>query len=411
MKLSFDNFVERELAVIPLYPIASWGTATTVKNRENRGDDNTSFKEVKLELRSIPDDPTSAKFGSYFKVFERGTPEQWCRWRDDLKRAWIGLNSTNGPARAQTVRHLLEGRALDDFEQFMEATPATVENINRALKKVAAGIFPTDSVMHIKQYLMYEAKKPKKLKARDLRTRLERINSWMEYFPSDGASRLETVTRIGERELPTIFYRMLPAVWRRKMDENNTFSPFNCTLQEIVDYAERLEVTEGRYETAASGNSGTVKSGKSNGPVGRKSGNSRSDPESGDAKGSGSTRNNNHYKNVDKDCMVHGANCGHSSHNCKVLKGHAEKLHGQWKAQSPRSGNGPYKKKQDYKQKNGNNDRTYTRSEVQTLIRKMGKKLRIGDREQENNLIEVNDAGRDAVIEIDDEELDEYMSG
>ncbi len=117
MKLSFETFGEAKLVVIPLYPFAAWNEAGAERKRKGEAD-TPMFNEIKLELQSNPENADSVKVRAFFKVFENGTREQWCRWRDDLKRAWKGLNNTSGPNRASTVRHLLEGRALDDFEQF-----------------------------------------------------------------------------------------------------------------------------------------------------------------------------------------------------------------------------------------------------------------------------------------------------
>jgi hypothetical protein len=159
MKLSFENLVESKLAVIPLYPIEPWNDKKEIpEDKRGARSARDAFKEVKLELRANPAAADSLKYGSYFKVFDQGTPEQWCRWRDDLKRAWAGLGNTTGPLRAATVRHLLEGQALDDFENYMrpDDVTETVENINKALKMVAVNIFPADAVTHMKHYLNFE---------------------------------------------------------------------------------------------------------------------------------------------------------------------------------------------------------------------------------------------------------------
>ena len=37
------------------------------------------------------------------------------------------------------------------------------------------------------------------------------------------------------------------------MDENNTFSQYETPLKDMVDYAERLELTEDRYEKSTGG--------------------------------------------------------------------------------------------------------------------------------------------------------------
>ena len=78
----------------------------------------------------------------------------------------------------------------------------TAANVDKAIKKVAANIFPADAVMNMKQYLNFELKKPNKLTARETMTRLERINKWLgEYFPSDGGDRTGAVEKIEAQEL------------------------------------------------------------------------------------------------------------------------------------------------------------------------------------------------------------------
>lgn len=406
MKLSAEAIAEAKLAVIPLYPLAVWNDAGVKRKGKGEGEtDAPTFNEIKLELRSNPENADSVKVGAFFKVFESGTPEQWCRWRDDLKRAWKGLNNTSGPNRASTVRHLLEGQALDDFEQYFmqEGVNETVENVNKALKKVAANFFPTDSVMIMKTYLNFEVKKPNKLTARETMTRLERINKWLgEYFPSDGVDRTREVDSVEPEELKLIYYRLLPAAWRRKMDENGSFSHHEATLQEIVEYAERLETTEQRYGGNLKGSAG-----KKHGQGGnRKSGNSEGGPEVGRANGGG-----NHQRTKTGDCRVHGPNCGHTSHQCKVLMGHAEKVRAQWEAQPK---DWIHKKKTQVKFKNttvaknaGVADRKFSRAEVNTIIGKLKKKF---EKEKEREQEELN-AIVNAIDEpMDDEDLESILN-
>ena len=406
MKLSFENLVDTKLAVIPLYPLAQWNDSGAKRRAkgEETGDATPTFNEIKLELRSNPDNAASVKVGAFFKVFENGTPEQWCRWRDDLNRAWKGLNNTNGPNRATTVRHLLEGQALDDFEQvFMpDDVTETNENVNLALKKVAANIFPADAVMNMKQYLNFELKKPNKLTARETMTRLERINKWIgDYFPSDGGDRTLRVEKIDERDLKLIYYRLLPNNWRRKIDENGSFSHHEATLQQIVEYAERLEVTEHRYGKGNPKGSAVKKNGhKGNSQGGSSKGSSESEP----ANVSGKRQ---HKSQKTGDCHVHGPNCGHTSHQCKILKGHAEKVRAQWAAQ-PKSGI-PAKKKQQVKYKNSTvADRKYSRAEVNTMLKRLKEKFEEEKRERE----ELNEIMQDvdATEPLTDSELEELLN-
>ena len=405
MKLSFENLVESKLAVIPLYPIEPWNDKKEIpEDKRGARSARDAFKEVKLELRANPAAADSLKYGSYFKVFDQGTPEQWCRWRDDLKRAWAGLGNTTGPLRAATVRHLLEGQALDDFENYMrpDDVTETVDNINKALKMVAVNIFPADAVTHMKHYLNFELKKPKALTARALKTRLERLNSWFDYFPADGNGRVGRVTSLTEQELRGIYYRMLPASWRRKMDENNTFSQYETPLKDMVDYAERLELTEDRYEKSTGGRFGSssIRQGRAGKAKGGSPGNGV--PESGNVKGGVAS---NFSKN--RDCLIHGVDCGHHSHQCKVLKAHATKVKAQFEAQ-PRKF--VHKKNQNYKRPNGdssvgtNNDRKYSRSEVQQMIKKFSTKLNV-----EAHNMEVEAVATNEEMEVD-QALDELFN-
>ena len=407
MKLSFQNVVDAKLAVIPLYPLAQWNDAGAKRRAKGEGDGEatSTFNEIKLELRSNPENAASVKVGAFFKVFENGTPEQWCRWRDDLNRAWKGLNNTNGPNRATTVRHLLEGQALDDFDQFFmpDDVNETIDNVNLALKKVAANIFPADAVMNMKQYLNFELKKPNKLTARETMTRLERINKWLgEYFPSDGGDRTLPVEKIDAQELKLIYYRMLPNNWRRKMDENGSFSHHEATLQQIVEYAERLEVTEHRYGGGNPKGTAVKKNGhKGNSQGGSSKGSSEVEPANG-----GGNRQQKSTKTG--DCHVHGPNCGHTSHQCKVLKGHAEKVRAQWAAQ-PKSGI-PAKKKQQVKFKNSTvADRKYSRAEVNTMLNNLKRKFDEEKRESEE-LHQMMMQDIDANEPLNDVELEELLN-
>jgi len=400
MKLSFENLVDSKLAVIPLYPIEPWNDKKEIpEDKRSARAARDAFKEVKLELRANPAAADSLKYGSYFKVFDQGTPEQWCRWRDDLKRAWAGLGNTTGPLRAATVRHLLEGQALDDFENYMrpDDVTETVDNINKALKMVAVNIFPADAVTHMKHYLNFELKKPKALTARALKTRLERLNSWFEYFPADGNVRVGRVTLLTDQELRGIYYRMLPTSWRRKMDENNMFSQYETPLKDMVDYAERLELTEDRYEKSSGGRFGaaSIRQGR----AGKAKGGSPINgvPEAGNVKGGVASK---FSKN--RDCLIHGVDCGHNSHQCKVLKAHATKVKAQFEAQ-PRKF--VHKKNQNYKRpSNGDsfvgtstsNERKYSKAEVQQMMKNFSTKINV-----ESHNMEVEAVASKEEMEVD----------
>ncbi len=121
-----------------------------------------------------------------------------------------------------------------------------------------------------------------------------------------------------------MYYCLLPLACCRKMNENGSLSQHEASLKEIVEYAERLEVTEHGY---GGNRKGSVV--KNNGQKGKKK--SRSSQDSSEVGRANDSGNRQHYKTG--DCRVHEQNFGHSSHQCTVLIGHAEKVQAQWKAQ------------------------------------------------------------------------------
>ena len=109
---------------------------------------------MKLDLKTDPLKEDSVKFSAHFNVFDCGTPEQWCRWRDDLTKVFKGLDLANGPNQIGMARHLLSGQAQDIFDQHFEdnGVNKSVTEVNNALKKVARAFFPDSAVTNQMQW-------------------------------------------------------------------------------------------------------------------------------------------------------------------------------------------------------------------------------------------------------------------
>ena len=385
MRLNYDKFekAQQQLASIPLYPIAKWNA---------KDDDETAFRSVKLDLKTNPSSVASAKFSSYFKVFEGGTAEQWCRWREDLETVFKGLALTTGPSQAGMIRHLLGGQARDTFNEFFSgnANAETTDNVEKALKKVAATLFKDSAVVNQKQYLRHELKKPNRLTARETSTRLLQLNTWLAYYPADGDNPAAEVTKLDEIELREIYYRLLPMAWRRKMDENVNFDRNREGLRGLIEYAERLEVSEARFEGKTKEN--PTPNDKSQ--VGSKKADSRAKKGKSETGGANSDGNRS-TTTGSRDCLVHGPGCGHSSHKCKILIDHAQKVKGQFKA-SFKDGKVHKKSTNAKPWKRDNKDRVYTKKEVQMLLKKSNERLKnekdeFSDMEEEVHLQEDSD--------------------
>ena len=376
MKLSFARYelAKQGLASIAMYPIAKW-------NAKEGDSDDTAFRTVKLDLKTEPTDPSSVKFTSYFKVFENGTPEQWCRWREDLATVFVGLDLTTGPSQIGMVRHLLSGQALDAFNlHFTDPTVTqTVAQVRAGLKMVAHLVFAENAVTNQKQYMRHEMRKPNKLSARETATRLLQLNAWLEYYPADGPDPLAPITKLDDAELRDIYYRLLPSVWRRKMDENVQFDRIRDGLRGLIEYAERLETSEARFDGKLKEN-GLSKDKSQDGSKKPDGVAKKGKSEAGRANNDG----NRSFSNGSRDCLIHGPGCGHSSHQCKILGDHAKKVKGQFQASykdktvhKKSFHSKPYKK--DFKDTPGRT--VYSKKEVQMLLKRFSERENKDDKE------------------------------
>ena len=78
MKINYENF-RNHLSIIPIYPITIWNAVSVEKDDESKIN-----QSVKMELKTVPTDPNSAKYSAWFKKFVTRSPEEWCQWCDDL---------------------------------------------------------------------------------------------------------------------------------------------------------------------------------------------------------------------------------------------------------------------------------------------------------------------------------------
>eukprot|EP00957_Ditylum_brightwellii_P164522 12525920-Ditylum_brightwellii.AAC.1 len=66
---------------------------------------------------TTPADPTSPVYELAVPFFDKGTPEEWIKFRRGLSVALKGQNVTQGPASYTVTKTLLKGDALTVFKQ------------------------------------------------------------------------------------------------------------------------------------------------------------------------------------------------------------------------------------------------------------------------------------------------------
>lgn len=99
----------------------------------------------------------------------------------------------------------------------------------------------------------------------------------------------------------------IPSKWQQQMMLQG-FEVVDKTIQEFIEFCERLEFSKQVYDSAHTGQKANVKSDKT---------------KSGSKASAGSTRNK---RKTDFYCLYHSNNTSHNTDDCKVLKAQAENI-------------------------------------------------------------------------------------
>ena len=100
----------------------------------------------------------------------------------------------------------------------------------------------------------------------------------------------------------------IPSKWQQQMVLQG-FEVVDKTIQEFIEFCERLEFSKQVHDSTRAGQKATVKSDNKT--------------KSGSKVSAGSSIKK---RKTDYYCLYHGANTSHNTDECKVLKAHAEKL-------------------------------------------------------------------------------------
>ena len=83
--------------------------------RKSSDDDDDATNYVAFDVRLIPGDETSEKVRRKLKVFEDGTPEDWCKWRSDYEGLTALPAYASHTAQVSIINTLMRGKARDIF--------------------------------------------------------------------------------------------------------------------------------------------------------------------------------------------------------------------------------------------------------------------------------------------------------
>ncbi len=279
-----------------------------------------------MKLRTVPTDVNSPTYELTIVYFSSGMPEEWLMFRKSLTKVIVGQNLTTGPGKYALVRRVLTGDALAAFEA--AATKhgnITNDNFNACMADVTKHIFPVRALAKQKRFMRRFLRKQSDTKIREHVARVVEINEYLTDFPParDG----EVVTKIADDALLEILEFGCPNSWQKQMLLQD-FDPMEHNVQEFVRFCERIENTEDRPE-----------------PKTKSDDNRRSDGKTKRSRYEGRRYDTDRpNKRRRFHCLLHGADKGHNTEDCKVLKAQAERMKGQYEAQHP-------EKKQYFKRK------------------------------------------------------------
>jgi hypothetical protein len=387
-------------AILPLVPIEDG--------------DYMSDQTISHILRSTPADPDSPKYKIYVHILQG---DEDCRtiikWSSNVMKVLNGLNVTTHTPAKPIVETLLTGTPLSLFQQGItvaktanmvlrartavaaggggavaagaaittagidDAANLTMLQISYGLQHVVTQLLPRRVLARVKRYLRRECRKPREMKVRTYFQHVQRVN--IDELPS--LPPFAGNQSLSQDEVLDILLFGTPRSWQKEM-ERQGFDPMTGSVQDTLDFMERLEATDDFDGT-------TVK--QSSKPQAKKgaSGNPKKVPSSpGGKKG---------------HCMIHGEG-NHTSEECYTLQKEAKKL---------KSSYGTNTVKYADKAKSGSGNKTWnrkaeqgkskTKSDLATFI---GKEIAKGMKKQKKSDLE---ASKKRKNDSDDEGADLHV--
>lgn len=283
---------QKSSAVIPLEPPQEKDYA--------RASLKLAGNSLKVSLKTNPDHDGSDTVDRWFPVFNKGLPEEWLKWNQNLVTVCKGLSITTGPAKVGMIKQMLAGEALRTFKLAMTGKAETIANADAALKDVTELVFPKKAMTRQKRYLRYEIRKDREWTVRQFSNRMIELNDYLEFFPNGTAA-----SKMAEDEMKECVIKAMPSIWQRKFYDHEDLD--ESSFQDMVMHLERIEFAENLWKDPTNGAKVTGRH-ESQKKYPKKV--ARND---GDLKLPASKKGKGSY------CPLHGPNCGHTMGECKTL--------------------------------------------------------------------------------------------
>ena len=303
------------------------------------------FAEFEIYLNTTGGEKMKKKIPTYDPVKEVDTDGKplllWLLEHIKIARQLIQAKRITSPVgKIAVCRQLYKGSALLAFEAGIIQEGHTNARMNEddfenGIEAIKQALFPHKASQHYKRMLRRGLWKLQEESARQTWHKLVQRNNANEEFPKEDG---KAIKKLDEDELVDIFHELLPRPWKYRLREEGTDVH---DVDKILDFVERLEAVEAMDPLFASKKTG-ASTGNTDSNVnkdarnkGRSSNRADNANNNNNNNNKNKRRNNKKRKAVDDDeehCMLHGPNSKHTSAQCKVLRGQAEKMREAWKA-------------------------------------------------------------------------------
>ena len=175
-----------------------------------------------------------------------GSPEKWLAFLEKVENVIKGQNLTTGAQRFNLYRRILTSKALAKFNQAAALDGGESNaNLASALQALTNYLLSRSAVQAQKRYMRRICRKPIDMSMKDYMARYQELNRYLGKFDAiQGEANM-----LPEDEVKEHAEFAIPQKWRHQMAVQG-FEPYEKTLDEFVDFCERLEFAERMMESA-----------------------------------------------------------------------------------------------------------------------------------------------------------------
>ena len=280
----------------------------------------------KLKLKVDPSREDSETYTIEVRSIDNPTPSSYITWRKAFDRVRNGLSLTTGQQLYAMARTLLRGRMLRTFnDAATQAGTETVPHFEQVLNSLSDEVFPLRALAKQKRYMRKYVRKPRDIDVRTYVGLLTEMNANLAFFPDASED-----DKLKEDEMVEILESSMPSSWHQQMIIQG-FDPAEHSLHDLMDFCERLQVSEQLFENAGESSKRGQRANR-DGTSGNNTGGERSAKNGKTNRRSNKNnrkRSNENSGTTKKWCDLHEVDT-HDTGECKVVMQQVKKMRDVW---------------------------------------------------------------------------------